>query len=126
MRRLFLLLLLALLTVLAVLVVDERGAAGPTQRVRDGRVAITLTDFRMTPQRIRTRPGRTTFVIRNQGRLSHAFRIRRGEREVLVQPSLGPGETAEATAELARGDYRAFDPLSNYEELGMWGTVVAR
>lgn len=93
---------------------------------RNGRVAVTLDDFRFEPQAIRARPGRITFALRNRGRLAHTFRLRIEGRPVVEVPSLLPGERTVETARLPRGTYRMFCALANHEELGMYGTLTVR
>jgi hypothetical protein len=117
---------LAALVAVALVVLGARGADGGTARADDGRIEIALDDFRFRPQSIRASRGRLTIVLRNRGRLSHGFRLRKGGRLWIEQPSLRPGETATVARRLEPGGYRMFDPLSNYEELGMYGSLVVR
>jgi len=114
------------LAVLLAGVLASRGGEAPATRARDGRIAVALRDFRFEPQRIRADAGRLTFELHNRGRLSHAFRLRKAGRTWLEVPSLRPGERQTVTRRLEPGDYRMFDALSNYEELGMYGTLVVR
>ena len=123
--------LLAATLVLAALVAAAltlRGAdaAPPPTRARDGRIAIALDDFRFDPQVIRARRGSLTLELHNRGRLGHGFRLRKNGRMWITVPTLRPGERRTITRRLEAGDYRMFDALSNYEELGMYGTVVVR
>jgi hypothetical protein len=117
---------LAALVAAALLVLGARDGGEPVARAADGRVVLALDDFRFVPQRVRASRGRVTFVLHNRGRLSHGFRVRKDGREWIRQPSLPPGGTATVGGRLERGDYRMFDPLSNYEELGMYGTLLVR
>ena len=48
---------------------------GPTQVVHGRTVALKLTDYRITPQRVRVRPGRITFTVRNTSRLPHNWQV---------------------------------------------------
>ena len=127
-RRASLLLLglLGLLALGAVVVAVRDGTAPETARARDGRVTIRMTDFRYTPQVVRAARGTLTIELRNEGRLGHAFHVRKNGRLWIREPRLDPGETRVVRRRLERGDYRAFDPLSNYEELGMYGTLTVR
>lgn len=93
---------------------------------RNGRVAVTLDDFRFEPQAIRARSGRISFALRNRGRLAHTFRLRIKGRPVVEVPSLLPGESTTRAARLPRGSYRMFCALANHEELGMYGTLTVR
>ena len=95
-------------------------------RDRDGVVEIALTDFRMRPQVIQAPRDSFTILVRNEGRLAHALRIR-GASEVvrLKVATLLPGEeAARVGVTLKRGQWRIFCPLANHEELGMHGTLV--
>ena len=87
-----------------------------------------MVDFRMKPQVIRAPSDSLTIIVRNDGRLPHAFRIRGATEAVRLKvPTLLPGEKAARVAvRLKRGHWRIFCPLSNHEELGMHGTLVIR
>lgn len=111
-------------TAAAVLLRD--GAEPVTAQARDGRITIAMDDFRYTPQVVRARRGVLTLVLRNEGRLSHAFHVRKEGRLWIEERRLLPGERRVVRRRLERGDYRAFDPLSNFEELGMYGTLSVR
>ena len=95
-------------------------------RARDGRVVLVMRDFRFSPQLIRARAGRLTFALRNEGRVAHSFRLSTPRGGLIEHPSIRPGERATVTARLRPGRYHLFDALSNYEELGMYGTVEVR
>ncbi len=103
-----------------------RGGEPRAARAQDGRIAIAMRDFRFQPQRIRASPGELTFEVHNRGRLAHTFRVRGEKGEVIEEPSLRPGERRTVTGRFAPGEYRIFDVLSNYEELGMYGTLIVR
>jgi plastocyanin len=117
--------LVILVLVAGALVLRESDAPAPA-RARDGRVTIVMKDFRYVPQVIRARAGRLTIALRNEGRVGHGLRIRKGERFWVEQPTLLPGERAVVTRRFEPGRYKMFDALSNYEELGMYGTLIVR
>jgi len=123
---LFLLALLGLLALGAVVVVLRDGTTPVSARARDGRVTIRIDDFRYTPQVVRASAGVLTIELRNEGRLGHSFHVRKNGRLWIEEPRLDPGERRVIRRRLERGDYRAFDPLSNYEELGLYGTLTVR
>ena len=104
------------------------GGAGQVDSVRerDGVVEIALTDFRMRPQVIRAPQDSLTIIVRNEGRLAHALRLRGASEVVRLKVStLLPGEeAARVGVTLKRGHWRLFCPLANHEELGMHGTLV--
>ena len=97
-------------------------------RERDGVVELTLTDFRIKPQVVRAPRDSLTIVVRNEGRLAHALRIRGATEAVRLKVStLLPGkEAARVGVTLKRGHWRLFCPLANHEELGMHGTLIVR
>jgi plastocyanin len=97
----------------------------PAARVRGGRVAVTIEDFRYRPQLIRAAPGRIRFDLVNHGRLAHTFRLERGNVVAKVS-SLLPGDRATKVARVRTGEYRFLCALSNHEELGMYGTLVVK
>lgn len=110
-----------------VVVVVRDGTAPTSARAgEDRRVAIVMEDFRYTPQVVRARRGVLTIELRNDGRLGHAFHVRKNGRLWIEEKRLFPGERRIVRRRLEPGDYRAFDPLSNFEELGMYGTLSVR
>jgi len=117
---------LAIAGVGAMVVLVREGTPPASARARDGRVTITMDDFRYTPQVIRARRGTLTIELRNEGRLGHAFHVRKDGRLWIEERRLLPGERRIVRRRLERGDYRAFDPLSNFEQLGMYGTLSVR
>jgi plastocyanin len=112
------------LVVMVMVVVAGCGGDEPSVRARDGRVAIALDDFSVSPQRVRTRPGETTFEIVNEGRIGHNFHVIGSKGEPVAVTTLLPGDRETATADLRRGTYRMLCTVSNHEELGMYGTLV--
>jgi plastocyanin len=112
---------------LAVAAIAGCGGAEPAANVRDGRIAITLDDFLISPQELRAQPGRITFEVINRGRVGHNFRVRGrdGEEPLQVTTRL-PGDSATESADLPRGDYTMVCTVANHEELGMSGRLVVR
>jgi plastocyanin len=117
--------LLLLLLALPAAALPACGGDEPEARVRGGRVAVAIEDFRYRPQLIRASPGRIRFDLVNHGRLAHTFRLERGNIVAKVS-SLLPGDTASKTARVRKGDYRFYCALSNHEQLGMYGTLVVK
>jgi plastocyanin len=111
-----------------VLALSAAGCADSTPPAvpRAGRVAVTLDDFSIRPQRIRARPGRIVFSVVNRGAVGHTFHVLRGSREVVGGKTLLPGTTATEAGTFARGDYKMVCILGNHEDLGMYGTLVVR
>lgn len=91
--------------------------------VLQGRVDITLRDFSLNPNTVTVRAGRTTFVLKNEGRYTHDFRVQ-GEGVDETAPKVGAGRTGEWTLTLVPGEYRISCPISNHDERGMEGKMV--
>ena len=123
MSRPVLLIALALVTLLG----GCGGGEAPI-RERDGVVEISLTDFRIRPLVVRAPRDSLTILVRNEGRLAHAFRIRgASEATRLKVPTLKPGaDAARVGVTLKRGRWRMFCPLANHEELGMHATLEVK
>ena len=98
----------------------------PPVQVRDGRVAVTLDDFSITPQRIHAKPGRITFDVTNRGAIGHTLRVKEGDRDVAAIKTLLPGASAQASGVFKRGEYNLVCILGNHEVLGMYGTLTVR
>jgi plastocyanin len=95
-------------------------------RVPDRTVRLELSDYRISPQRVRVQAGRVTFVVTNSSHGVHAIRVaRRGHVRVSVT-ALRPGGSRTVTARLKRGTYRMYCPESHHEVLGEYGTVSVR
>jgi plastocyanin len=111
---------------LVALAVAGCGDAGPSVRERTPNFSVTLDEYYMRPQEIRVPKGRRlTVTIVNRGRLGHTFRIRSENRNVLVEPTIKPGERRQRRGfRLAAGNYRMYCVLANHEELGMYGELT--
>jgi uncharacterized cupredoxin-like copper-binding protein len=116
----------ALAAALAAVALAGCGSAPPTVRATDGRVAATLDDFLIAPQKVRAPAGKVTFAATNRGRTAHTLRVTDGTRDLLKITTLLPGDRGEATATLRRGTYKLYCAIANHEELGMWGTLVVK
>jgi plastocyanin len=113
------------LALAAVAAIAGCGDAGPTVRVEGTTFTVVLDDYLMRPQNIRVPSGRRlTVTVVNRGRIGHTFRIRSPNQNVLVVPTLPPGESASRRFRLAPGGYELYCALANHEELGMHGTLT--
>jgi len=98
-------------------------------RARDGRITVTMDDFRFSVERIRTRPGPFRMEVRNEGRVPHAVQLVRartgGEAGRVI--TRRPGESGVLEVEkVNRGRYRYLCPLPQHEDLGMYGELIVR
>jgi plastocyanin len=116
----------AALIVLSIALLAGCGSAPRTFTAAGGRVAFTLDDFSISPQKVRVRPGRVTFTATDRGRTTHTLRVTDGVHDLLSITTLHPGERGSASATLKRGTYKLYCAIANHESLGMWGTLVVR
>lgn len=114
-----------LITLVAAALLAGCGSPAPVAD-RDGVLELALTDFRIRPVVVRAPRDSFTIIVRNEGRLAHALRIRGASEAVRLKVStLLPGKKAARVAvTLKRGHWRLFCPLANHEELGMHGTLI--
>ena len=112
--------------VLAAAVLGGCGEAEPAASPRDGRIAITLDDYFISPQEVRAEDGRITFAVTNRGRVGHNLRVRDDDGERVQVTTLLPGDSATEAANLPRGHYTMVCTVANHRELGMSGRLVVR
>jgi plastocyanin len=86
------------------------------------RVHIGLKDFRLDPDNVKGKSGTVTFVLKNEGRYTHDFRVE-GQRIDEKAPKVGRGRTFEWQIALQPGTYRISCPISNHADRGMNGTM---
>lgn len=93
-------------------------------RVPDGEVKIALKEYELVPDKIMVNPGKITFVLENEGRFSHDFRVE-GPGIDERSTKFGPGRTIRLEVTLTQeGRYKISCPLSNHDERGMTGTLL--
>jgi len=110
------------------------GGCGDDDVVRTDRpvLRVTLDEYRIVPQNAVVKPGRTRFIVRNTGRLTHNLAVQipegpqgkpvdvRGGRTETMQP----GRTGEAIkVTLAPGEYRLVCTIANHDDLGQFGVL---
>jgi hypothetical protein len=120
----------AVLVALLVLAAGAATTAGcgtdPPTRARGGRLDVALREFHLVPARAQAARGQLTIAARNDGTLVHQLAIGRGRYALAVTPALRPGQSAVLDVRLPPGSYRLFDPRSNYDTLGLYGSLVVR
>jgi uncharacterized cupredoxin-like copper-binding protein len=63
--------------------------------------------------------GPTSFLVHNEGKKNHSFKIEGpGLAEILEKP-VGPGETSTLNVTLQPGDYKVYCPIGSHEVKGM-------
>lgn len=88
----------------------------------DATVRISLKDFRLDPDKVTGKAGTVTFVLKNEGRYTHDFRVE-GQGIDDRAPKVGQGRTFEWQIALTPGAYRISCPISNHADRGMIGTL---
>ena len=100
-------------------------ACGSTTHVGTGRsVAIGLTEYRVTPQRIEAPAGVLSIFVHNRGRLTHNLAVSAGGQSVDATKPIPPGHSAWLYLDLAPGRYTVASTLFSDQALGAYGTLV--
>lgn len=126
MRKRLLLLVLSLLAVAGAFHRQAEAASGPAE-AQDGKtaapVAVRLDEY--TVEMPHTLPaGPTTFLVRNEGKNTHSFRIEGpGIAEMLSTP-VRPRKTGSLQVTLQPGDYKVYCPVGGHEAKGMTMKLV--
>ena len=86
-------------------------------------VHIALKDFRLDPDELTAKAGTVTFVLKNEGRYTHDFRVE-GNGIDEKAPKVGRGRERDWLITLPPGTYRISCPISNHSDRGMTGTLT--
>ena len=88
------------------------------------RVDVSATEFAFNPSDIQLdAAGTYTFHMTNAGEFEHALEIE-GQGIEEATDTVGGGESADATVDLAESEYEIYCPVGNHREMGMEGTLV--
>ena len=137
MKRLVVLVLLALAPAPFLVSAAVSGAAAPPRvDPRAGGLEVGLGEWAVALEAKAIRPGTVTFVVRNRGKVVHAFRIRSahehggGDRFEVRTPTLRPGATFRLTVTLRAGHYEVDCPVESargeHDALGMENVLSVR
>ena len=63
-------------------------------------------------------PGRTVFMISNEGGMDHTIEIAVESPEARLDPPAAPGETRSLTFTLSRGTFEFYCPIGNHRQQG--------
>ncbi len=91
--------------------------------VAENRVELSLKDFVLNPDTLTARAGAITFVLTNEGRYTHDFRVD-GNGVDKKAPKVGRGRSREWEITLGPGTYAISCPISNHADRGMVGTLT--
>ncbi len=98
------------------------GGSNPGPLALQGTVEVALKDFKLDPDHLTVKAGAVTFVLKNEGRYTHDFRVE-GQGIDDKAPKVGQGRTFEWGITLPPGSYRISCPISNHADRGMNGTL---
>ena len=96
----------------------------PVDPRADG-LAVGMGEWAMAPEAPAIRPGRVTFVVRNNGEFVHGFRIKEdsdrsgGDRIAFRGRSLRPGQAERITVNLPAGVYSLECFVEGHDDRGM-------
>jgi len=95
-----------------------------TQTVGVSRVAhVGLTEYRLTPDRVRVSAGLVNFYVHNYGSLTHNLVVSENGQNVGSTEPLYPGRGTELSLDLAPGTYSMASTILSDQSLGASGTV---
>ncbi len=80
----------------------------------------------MNPERIQASAGPVTFLVHNDGRLTHDLAISRDGKPIGSTPPIAPGGNATLGVMLARGNYLMDSTILSDQDLGIYGTLIVR
>ncbi len=91
--------------------------------VKDGKVTVAITEYRLRPNKITARPGTIEIKAINDGKLAHNLMILDGERLVARTPTFQHGSRLIKTV-LREGTYKLTSNIGKDEDLGVRGTIT--
>jgi plastocyanin len=102
-------------------------ACGHTQIVGARRpVHLALTEYRLNPQRVQVRPGRLTIFVKNDGVYTHNLAVTRGSHTLGATQPIPPGHRTHLTLTLKTGSYTIASTMLSDQDLGLYGTLIAK
>jgi Cupredoxin-like domain len=111
------------LALFAAALVALAGCGSGHQSGDDLTVAVSVSEYRITPPSAHVSAGLVTVLVRNEGRLTHNLVISRdGHVDGSTKP-LWPGSSAELTLPLTRGDYLMASTILSDQALGAYGML---
>jgi hypothetical protein len=94
-------------------------SVGATRTIR-----VALTEYRVIPQSIRSKPGQLTLEVENDGRLAHTLAVSSRGNVLGQTPPLQPGASTSLTLSLRPGSYLMTSTLQSDQALGEYGTLT--
>jgi plastocyanin len=101
-------------------------AGGGTTRVNDGRLSLSLDEYRILPRRVSVPAGTLRITVVNHGILTHNLTLKRNNVQVASTSTIMPGATVVIAKTLRAGSYTMASTVANQADLGMSGTLTVR
>jgi uncharacterized cupredoxin-like copper-binding protein len=99
------------------------GSEEPQAEKAAGTVEIRLTEYSVEMPHTLP-PGPTTFLIRNEGRKNHSFKIKGPGIDQMLEASVPPRQTGNLQVTLQPGEYEVYCPMGNHAAKGMTMTLT--
>lgn len=87
-------------------------------------VTATETEFHIALSNAALSPGTWTFVVHNNGHVTHNLTVNGPGVQKKQTPFLAPGQTADLTVTLQKGTYEVYCAVDSHRDLGMNTTVT--
>jgi hypothetical protein len=111
--------------VIATLLALGVAGCGRTTTVPAGHaIELALTEYRITPQDVRTPAGGVDILVRNYGRLVHNLVLTSGGHQLASTKPIPPGQRAWLFLALPPGHYVMASTLFSDQDLGEYGTLI--
>jgi uncharacterized cupredoxin-like copper-binding protein len=107
---------LALAGAAAAAVIGHRSTAATRVGTR---VTVTESEYKIAVAPAKLQAGKTTFVVRNRGKLAHALDISGPGLKTVKVPTIAPGKSRTVTVKLGGGTFKLWCPIPGHAALGM-------
>jgi uncharacterized cupredoxin-like copper-binding protein len=98
------------------------GGASGGSAAAPATVAISETEFKLSPSSPQLKAGPVTIQVKNDGGTTHAL-VLVGPKGVVRTAALAPGKSATLHADLKDGTYTMFCPIDGHKGMGMTGAI---
>jgi hypothetical protein len=100
------------------------GCGSTTVVGADRTLTLTVTEYRLRPDRARVSEGLLTIVVHNYGKLTHNLAVSLDGQTEGISTPIPAGATAELPLQLTPGTYTIASTLLSDQALGAYGTLT--
>jgi uncharacterized cupredoxin-like copper-binding protein len=90
------------------------------------RVAVTEKEYKISVKPSSLKAGKTTFVVANHGKLTHALDISGPGLKTVKVPAIAPGKSRSVTVTLGGGTFKLWCPIPGHAALGMTHSLAVK